>query len=110
MKRMPQQIGLLGFVVGEEASLRRRRRRRGGGENPQRPTTGPSRKASEFWTGGPKAYRDAMTREHDARFAELRAQLAQCAGEEERERLQAEIRATETEYEKKLKEIEGLLF
>jgi len=101
---------VVGFVVAEEASLRRRRSGRGAGENPRRRTTGSSEKSSGFWTGGPKAYRDALTREYDARLAELRERLAQSATGDERQRLQAEIQATQIEYKKKVKEIDGLLF
>jgi hypothetical protein len=101
---------VVGFVVAEEASLGPRRQQRGGGGNPRRRTTAPSEKSSGFWTGGPKAYRDALSQEYDARLAELRERLAQSGTEDERRRLQAEIQATQIEHKKKIKEIDGLLF
>ncbi len=66
--------------------------------------------SSGFWTGGPKEYRKGLKKQFDARLATLRSRLADATDEEEREAIRLEIKAVQTDYEKKVAEIGKMIF
>ena len=62
-----------------------------------------------FWTGGPKAYAEALRKEFEPQINELRKRCDD-ADATEREKFDAEIERLESEYKSKLDSINDSLF